>query len=140
MRFLKNCWLKRSLISEWNERSLYLTIHFLRGSGGGLKWCWHNIRRGGYLIMMLDYKGGRRSQESGKKWLNNKWVLLIMQFVIFINLICIFSTYNFLILCDISAEFYLSFKFIIIKIFMHSNCAITSFKHLWFILKNIWSF
>ena len=25
---------------------------------GRLKRCWH-IRRGGYLIMMLDYKGGR---------------------------------------------------------------------------------
>ena len=31
-----------------------------------------NIRRGGYLMMMLDYKGGSGSQESGKKWLRNK--------------------------------------------------------------------
>ena len=35
---------------------------------------------------------------------------------------------------------YLNLKFIIIKIIMHSNCAITFFKHLWFIFKNIWSF
>ena len=32
--------------------------------------CWHNIKRGGYLMMMLDYKGGG-GQESGKKWLRN---------------------------------------------------------------------
>ena len=25
---------------------------------GGLKQCWHKIRRGGYLIIILDYKGG----------------------------------------------------------------------------------
>ena len=41
-----------------------------------------------------------------------------------------------MILCDISAEFYLNFKFIIIKIIMYSNCSITSFKHLWFTFKN----
>ena len=41
---------------------------------GGFTWCWHNIRRGGYLIMMLDYKEGG-GQESGKKWLHNKWML-----------------------------------------------------------------
>ena len=58
----------------------------------------------------------------------------------FINLTCIFSTYNSLILRDISAEFCLNFNFIIIKIITYSNCTITSFKHLWFILKNIWSF
>ena len=34
-----------------------------------------------------------------------------------------------MILCDISAEFHLSYKFIIIKIIMYSNFAITSFKH-----------
>ena len=34
-----------------------------------------------------------------------------------------------MILCDIYAEFYLIFKFIVIKIIMYSNCAITSFKH-----------
>ena len=45
-----------------------------------------------------------------------------------IKLICIFSTSNFLILCNISAEFYLNYKFIIIKIIMYSNCVITSFK------------
>ena len=43
-------------------------------------------------------------------------------------------------MCDISAEFYLNFKLIIIKIIMYSHCSITSFKHLWFIFKNIWSF
>ena len=42
------------------------------------KWCWHNIRAGGYLMMMLDYKEGRGGQEFGKKWLHNKWMLLIM--------------------------------------------------------------
>ena len=43
--------------------------HFLRGNegGGGSKQCGHNIRRGGYLIIMLDYKGQRRGKESGKK-------------------------------------------------------------------------
>ena len=40
-----------------------------------------------------------------------------------------------MILCDISAEFYLDFKFIITKIIMDSNCAINSFKHLLFILR-----
>ena len=45
-----------------------------------------------------------------------------------------------MILCDISAEFYLNFKFIIIKIIMYSNCSITSFKHLWFISKIFCSF
>ena len=40
------------------------------GGGGGGKWLWHNIRRGGCLMMMFDYKGGRGGdQESGKKWL-----------------------------------------------------------------------
>ena len=68
-----------------------------------LKRCWYNIRKGGYLIMMLDYKGGREGKESGKKWLR------------------IFSTYNFLIFCEISAEFYLYFNFIIIKIIMYNN-------------------
>ena len=46
---------------------------FLGEVGGDLKRCWHNIRRSGYLMMMLDYKGGRGDQESGKKWLCNKW-------------------------------------------------------------------
>ena len=43
-----------------------------------VKQYWHNIRRGGYLMMMLDYKGERGGQESGKKWLHNKWMLLTM--------------------------------------------------------------
>ena len=33
-----------------------------------------------------------------------------------------------MILCNISAEFHLNYKFIVIKIIMYSNCAITSFK------------
>ena len=38
------------------------------GGGGVLKRCWHNIRRGGYLMMMLDYKRGMGGgQESGEK-------------------------------------------------------------------------
>ena len=48
-------------------------------------------------------KGG---QESGKKWLH--------------NLNYVFFQLNFLILCDISAEFHLNCKFIVIKII---NCA-----------------
>ena len=35
---------------------------------------------------------------------------------------------------------YLNFKLILIKIIMCSNCSVTSFKHLWLIFKNIWSF
>ena len=35
-------------------------------------------------------------------------------------------TKNVLILCDISAGFYLNFKFIIIKIIMYSNCSIAN--------------
>ena len=79
-------------------------------------------------------------QESGKKWLCKKWMLLTMSFVNFYQINLYFFCLKFLVLCDISAEFYLNFKFIIIKIIMYSNCAITSFKHLWFIFKNIWSF
>ena len=58
-------------------------------------------------MMMLDYKGGREgSQESGKKWLPKMlWFYVISAFY---------------------AEFYLNFKFIIIKIIMYSNCSITS--------------
>ena len=37
------------------------------GVCGELKPCWHNIRRGGYLMMTLDYKGGMEDQESEKK-------------------------------------------------------------------------
>ena len=39
------------------------------GEGGevGVEWWWHNIMRGGYLMMMLDYKGAG-GQESGEKW------------------------------------------------------------------------
>ena len=54
------------------------------GREGGLKQFWQNIRRGGYLIIMLDYNGekegggGGGGHESGKKWLHNKWVLLAM--------------------------------------------------------------
>ena len=58
-------------------------------------------------MMMLDYKGGGGSRI---------WEKVI--------------TKNVLILCDISAEFYLNFKFIIIKIMyimiMYSNCSITN--------------
>ena len=39
------------------------------GGGRVLKRLWYNIRRGGYLMMTLDYKGerGRGVQESGEK-------------------------------------------------------------------------
>ena len=44
-----------SLVRCW-----LMTKHFLRGSGGRrLKWCCHNIRRGGYLMMGLITKGVR---------------------------------------------------------------------------------
>ena len=85
---------------------------------------------------MLDYKVGRGVQESGKKWLRNKWMLLTMSFLNFYQFNLYFFCLKVLILGDISAEFYLNFKFIIINIIMYSNCsncAITSFKHLWFI-------
>ena len=32
------------------------------GGGGGVKRCWHNIKRGGCLVIMLDYKGGGGSR------------------------------------------------------------------------------
>ena len=44
-------------------------IHFLGGSegGGGVsKQCGHNIRRGGYLMIMLDYRGGSGVENLGK--------------------------------------------------------------------------
>ena len=44
-----------------------------------------------------------------------------------------------MILCDTSAEFHLNYKFIIVKVTMYSNCAITFSKQLWFIFKNIWN-
>ena len=34
---------------------------------GGFTRCRRNIRKGGYLLMMVDYKGGKGSQEFGKK-------------------------------------------------------------------------
>ena len=47
----------------------------------------------------------------------------------------VITFFYFFILCNISAEFYFNFKFMI-TIIMYSNCAIT-LKHLWFILKNV---
>ena len=43
-----------------------MTIHFLRGSGGGVETMLTYIRRGGYLMMMLDYKGGEEVKNLGK--------------------------------------------------------------------------
>ena len=63
-----------------NEACIWQYI-FLGEVGG--KPCWHNIRRGGYLMMMLDYKGGRGGWESGEKWLHNKWMHQTMSFVNF---------------------------------------------------------
>ena len=34
---------------------------------GGFTPCCHNIRRGGYLMMMLDYKG-RRGERGSRIW------------------------------------------------------------------------
>ena len=57
-----------------NEACIWQYMFFGKvwGEGGGvLKRCWHNIRRDGYLVMMLDYKrgmgGGGGGQESGEK-------------------------------------------------------------------------
>ena len=48
-----------SLVRCW-----FMAIDFLRGNGGRrLKWCWHNIRRGGYLMMDLITKGVRTWEE-----------------------------------------------------------------------------
>ena len=48
-----------------NEACIWQYI-FLGKVGGGVKRCWHNIRRGGYLMMMLDYEGGRGVKNLGK--------------------------------------------------------------------------
>ena len=37
------------------------------GRGGGLTQCWYNIRRGGYLVMVLDYKGGTGGGGAGPR-------------------------------------------------------------------------
>ena len=64
-------WLVRLVMSDTNEFFLQISgfsliwQYIFLGEVGG-KQCWHNIRRGGYLMMMLDYKEGRgRGQESG---------------------------------------------------------------------------
>ena len=75
--FVKNCWFKmsESLIFEWNEWNLNLTIHFLRGKGGGGVGGPHDadITLGGVVTkwwcLITKGEGG---QESGKKWLHNK--------------------------------------------------------------------
>ena len=70
MIFLNNCW--------------FMTIHFLGELGGErLKRCSHNIRRGGYLMMILDYKGGSGVKNLIKNWLRSKWMLLTMSLVNF---------------------------------------------------------
>ena len=38
---------------------------FFGGKGGFIR-CWPNIGKGGYLMMMLDYKGGRGVKNLGK--------------------------------------------------------------------------
>ena len=30
----------------------YIFLGEVGGGGGGVKWCWHNIRRGGYLMLL----------------------------------------------------------------------------------------
>ena len=50
---LNNCWFKmssKSFISKWNEACIWQYR---------LKWYEHNIRRSGYLMMILDYEGCR---------------------------------------------------------------------------------
>ena len=36
----------------------HIRQYIFLGERGGFT-CWHNIRRGGYLMMILDYKGWR---------------------------------------------------------------------------------
>ena len=67
---LRQCDLKKTAGSKWvnlwslneiNEACIWQYIFY-----GWLKQCWHNIRMGGYLMMMLDYKGGRGVKNLGK--------------------------------------------------------------------------
>ena len=50
--------------TEMNEACIwqYIFLGELGVGGGGGKRCWHNIRRGSYLMMMLNYKGGGDSR------------------------------------------------------------------------------
>ena len=60
-------------------------------------------------MMMLDYKGGRRGQESGKKWLHNlNYVINYVTRKLYQTNLYFFYL-NFFILCDISAEFHLNY-------------------------------
>ena len=43
----------------------------------GFTQCWINVKSGGYLMMILEYKAGKRVNNLGKKWLCNKWMFLI---------------------------------------------------------------
>ena len=84
--------------------------------------------------MMLEYKGGKGEGRGGVKNVGKSdYVIsecsLTMLFVNFCQTNFYFFCLTLLILCDISAEFYLNYKFII-KIIMYSSCAITSFKYL----------
>ena len=49
-----------------------------------------------------------------------------------VSLICLFYKWC----CWVSFKL----QFVTIKIIMYSNCAITFFKHPWFVFKNIWKF
>ena len=79
---VKNCsdnifFFKQLLVQ--NELIFNLWIRWMRPEfdntfSHGKGWftrCWHNIRRDGYLMMMLDYERGRGGQKSEKKWLYN---------------------------------------------------------------------
>ena len=59
-------WVNLQSLNEMNEACIWQYIFLEKVGGGELKQCWHNIRRGGYLMMMLDYKGGGRSRIWGK--------------------------------------------------------------------------
>ena len=63
---------------------------------------------------------------------------ITISFVNFYQTNLYFFYVNLLILCDISPEFYLNYKFIITKIInMIYNCAVTSFKHLIYFQENL---
>ena len=72
-------------------------------------------------MMMLDYKGGRGGQESGKKWSRNEWMLLTTKFINFYQSNLYFFYLNFLdflwYLCWV-----LNFKFI--KSLLSNTCGL----------------
>ena len=58
-----------TLIPEhWSREravSFFNVTEYMVRTARNVEWCWH-IRRGGYLMMMLNYKGGRGIKNLGK--------------------------------------------------------------------------